>query len=71
MNMQTQPQKIVVECHPDGRSNLEALNFKGNACAIATREIELALAGGGSQNIDSKPKPEFYATNPTANTQRR
>lgn len=65
-----QQKKIVIECHADGRTNLEAVGFQGNSCQVATRQIEMALAGGAG-NTDSKPKPEFYAQNPSNNMMRR
>ncbi len=54
--------KVIIEIDPDGTSRIEAEGFKGSSCSLATREIELALAGSGP--VDDKKKPDFYAQNP-------
>ena len=41
--------------------------MKPNLFSLATKELELALAGGGG-DVDKRPKPDFYAT--TGNTQK-
>lgn len=51
---------ITVDIYPDGSSKVEAHNFQGVGCKDATKAIELALAG--SDPVDKKPKPDFFAT---------
>lgn len=65
--MNTQVKKVVVEIYPDGSSKVDSAGFKGNSCTLATKEIELALAGNDPGNRSDTKKPDFYAT--TGNTQ--
>lgn len=55
--------KVIIEIEADGTSSIDAQGFQGQSCTLATRELELALAGipGG---VDDKKKPDFFATNP-------
>jgi hypothetical protein len=53
--------KVVIEILPDGSSKVDAQGFKGSQCSLATRELELALAGSGP--VDDRKKPDFYAQN--------
>lgn len=53
---------VEVTIHADGEVNIEALNFKGVGCKDATKDLELVLAGGGTDNKDTRPKPDFYNT---------
>lgn len=62
MNMQTQ-KKVVIDIYTDGSSKVDSQGFVGNSCTLATRELELALAGSDPGNRDDKKKPEF-AMNP-------
>jgi hypothetical protein len=62
--------KVIIEIHPDGSSTVDAEGFKGQQCSVATRELELALAGS-SNNVDDKKKPDFFALNPGSATQRQ
>jgi Protein of unknown function (DUF2997) len=59
--------KIVIEFQPDGVSKIDAEGFQGQSCALATRELELALVGN-QNDVDRKPKPDFYATTGASNT---
>ena len=52
--------KIVIEFFTDGSSKVDAQGFKGQQCSLATRELELALAGDMSK-VDDTKKPDFYA----------
>lgn len=61
--------KVLIEIMPDGASKVDAQGFQGQSCALATREIELALAGT-PDNLDDRKKPDFYATTGQHNTQR-
>ena len=59
--------EIVVTIKRDGEVVIEANNFKGVGCKDATKELVAVLAGGGSA-VDSKPKDDFYQSNPGTNT---
>lgn len=61
--------EIVVTIKRDGEVVIEANNFQGIGCKAATKEIEMVLAGGGP--VDSKPKDDFYQSNPGTNTTTR
>lgn len=61
--------KVIIEIETDGSSKVDAQGFQGQSCALATREIELALAGDFG-NVDDKKKPDFYAMNPGSVTQK-
>ena len=61
--------KVIIEIEADGTSSIDAEGFKGQSCTLATREIELALAGVQT-GVDDRKKPDFYATNPGAVAQR-
>lgn len=60
--------KVVITIKPDGTSQIDAQGFKGQGCSLATRELELVLAGSPS-NVDDRKKPDFYATVGGTNTQ--
>lgn len=60
--------KIIIEINPDGTSRVDADGFKGQQCSLATKEIELALAGSAS-NVSDRKKPDFYATTGNINHQ--
>lgn len=61
--------KVIIEIATDGATTVDAQGFQGQSCALATREIELALAGDFG-NVDDRKKPDFYATNPGTHTQK-
>lgn len=61
--------KIVIEIEPDGSTTLDAQGFKGSSCSLATKELELALAGSPS-NVEDRKKPDFYAMVGGSNTQK-
>lgn len=50
--------KIVIDVLPDGTTTIHAVGFAGNSCNLATRELELLLAGDGA--VDKKPSPDFF-----------
>lgn len=56
--MATQKQ-IVVTIPLDGDLSIEALGFKGDACAKATAALEKALGTPGNRT----KKPEYYQQN--------
>lgn len=49
-------QQIIVTISPEGDSKIEAVGFKGGACAAATKPLEEALG----VVTDRKLKPEFH-----------
>lgn len=57
--------EVVVTIAADGEVLIEANNFLGVGCKAATKDLVAVLAGGGS--VDTKPKPDFFATNPGTN----
>ena len=61
--------QVIIEIYTDGSSKVDSTGFKGNSCSLATKELELALAGSDPSNRDDSKKPEFYATTGQANTQ--
>lgn len=60
--------KVVIEFEADGSSRIDAQGFVGQSCAVATRELELVLAGGSMAGVDDKKKPE-YALRPQSGMQ--
>lgn len=61
--------KVVIEINGDGTTKIDAQGFQGQSCTLATRDLELALAGDSS-GVDDKKKPDFYATTGQTNTLR-
>lgn len=61
--------KVVIEVLPDGSTSIDAQGFQGSSCALATKELELVLAGSGGE-VSDKKKPDFYNTRSTTQTQR-
>lgn len=53
--------KVVITIAPDGETTIDAQGFTGQSCSLATREMELALAGDAG-NVSDRKKPDFYAT---------
>jgi hypothetical protein len=49
--------KITIIIEPDGSSKIDAEGFKGQ-CSVATRELELALAG--TNEVKDNKKPDYY-----------
>lgn len=60
--------QIVITIHRDGSSVVDAQGFQGKGCADATRGLELALAGGDSENKTDRKKPDFYGTHSNTGT---
>lgn len=58
---------VTVEIFTDGSSKVDSSGFTGNSCTLATKDIELALAGSDPSNRDDRKKPDFYATTGQAN----
>lgn len=69
MNM-SQQKRVVIDINPDGSTKIESHGFVGASCTLATRELELALAGNDPANRDDRKKPDFYATTGNTQTQR-
>lgn len=61
---------VTIEFETDGSSTVDSKGFVGNSCTLATRDLELALAGNDPDNRDDKKKPDFFATHGTSNTVR-
>ena len=59
--------KIIVEISAIGETKIDAQGFTGNSCTLATKELELVLAGAPSE-VSDKKKPDFYATTGNSNT---
>ncbi len=51
--------QVVITILPDGTTQIDAQGFTGQQCSLATKEIELALAGN-TGSVEKKPKPDFY-----------
>ncbi len=62
--------QVIVTIAPDGSSTVDSKGFQGNSCTLATKELELALAGNDPGNRDDKKKPEFYQSLTGQNTLR-
>ena len=62
--------KVVIDVSPEGETKIDAQGFVGSSCALATKELELVLAGGSSGVTDQK-KPDFYAQVAGNNTLKR
>lgn len=45
-----------------GEISMEVINMKGEACKVATKEIEEALAKAGAVKVSSGDKPELFET---------
>ena len=50
--------QIVVMIETSGVTNVEAINYSGGVCAVATEPIRNKVIGGSPDY--SKMKPEFY-----------
>lgn len=61
--------KVIIEIYPDGSSKVDAEGFKGQSCSLATKELELALAGSPS-GVSDKKKPDYYQSIAPSNTQK-
>lgn len=55
-----QQKSVEITIHPDGEAVIEAFGFNGVGCKDATKNLELVLAGGGVDNKNTKPKPDFF-----------
>lgn len=54
--------KVIITVEPDGSTSIDAQGFTGSACSLATKELEMVLAGGNMTGVDDRKKPDFYAT---------
>lgn len=61
--------KVIVEIYPDGSTKVDAQGFQGQSCSLATRELELALAGD-MKNVEDRKKPDFFATHGSVHQQK-
>lgn len=55
-----QQKSVEITIHPDGEAVIEAIGFAGVGCKDATKQLEYVLAGGGTDNKDTKPKPDYW-----------
>lgn len=53
--------KIVVSVAADGDVKIDAQGFTGSACSLATRSLEMVLAGNDMSNVKDDKKPDFFA----------
>ncbi len=61
--------EVIVTINVDGTVVIDAKNFAGAGCALATRELELALAGPGG-SVDDKKKGDYWqGITPTQTTE--
>ena len=51
--------EIIVTVQADGTVSMETKGFVGPSCSLATRELELVLAGDMS-NVKDEKKPDYY-----------
>ena len=51
---------VEITIKADGDVTIEAIGFASVGCAAATKDLELVLAGGAKDNIDKKPKPDYW-----------
>lgn len=56
---------VTVDISPAGTVKIDAVGFKGGACAKATEAIEIAIGGAGAKK--KTKKPEFFAAPGTQN----
>ncbi len=54
--------KIVVDIATDGDVKIDAQGFAGSSCTLATRSLELLLAGGDVSGVKDDKKPDFFAS---------
>ena len=47
---------IKVTISKTGKTKVEGVGFKGNACTLKTAGIERALSGGGANSREYKPE---------------
>ena len=60
---------IIIEIETDGSVHMDAKGFTGNSCSLATKELEMVLAGAEGVTDDRK-KPEFFQRIGSSVTQR-
>ena len=58
--MAAQQKTVEITIHADGEAVIEAFGFHGVGCKDATKNLELVLAGGGVDNKNTKPKPDYW-----------
>lgn len=51
-------EQIVIDISPAGSVKIDAQGFKGQACSVASKQIEIVLGGHGQTS--KKKKPEFF-----------
>lgn len=51
--------ELIVTVQADGTVAIEAKGFVGPTCTLASRELELVLAGDMS-NVKDEKKPDYY-----------
>lgn len=60
--------QVIIEIYADGSTKIDADGFKGQSCSLATKELELALAGD-MNNVSDKRKPDYYQSTTPSQTQ--
>ena len=61
--------KVIIDIYPDGSSKVDAEGFKGQSCSLATKDLELALAGNAG-GVEDRKKPDFYQSHSNGQTQK-
>lgn len=51
--------EVTITVNADGTSEVKATGFVGPQCSLATKELELVLAGNAS-NVDDKKDPAYW-----------
>ena len=49
-------EQIVIDVSPSGVTKIEANGFEGQACSLATEQLEIVIGGHGSKKKDFKPE---------------
>jgi hypothetical protein len=49
-------EQIVIDVSPSGATKIDAVNYEGNACSLATEQLEIVIGGGTAKKKDYKPE---------------
>lgn len=55
-------EQIVIDVSPSGATKVEAMGYEGNACDIATQQLEIVIGGNAAKRKDYKPEYSMPAT---------
>ncbi len=66
----SEQEQIVIDVSPSGVVTIDAVGYEGNACSMATQQIELVL-GGHRAAKKTDYKPEFSMPNSTSQTNKQ